>query len=104
MGVPVLLYPVGGIALVSFLSGVVVGYRGGGSDAAELAPDDAVSVLTTAGRRAKVPAVLMFATSSLLNAVSSISSSSFQLLINTVIFSMIRYSRTSCGSSGSREV
>ena len=69
MIVPVLLYPVGGIALVSFLSGVVAGYRGGGSDATELASDDAVSVLTTAGRRAKVPAVLIFATSSLLNAV-----------------------------------
>ena len=48
MTVPVLLYPMGGIALVSFLSGVVAGYRGGGSDAAELASDDAMSVLTTA--------------------------------------------------------
>jgi len=50
MRVPVLLYPTGGIALVSFLSGVVIGYRGGGSGATELAPDDAVSVLTTASR------------------------------------------------------
>ena len=98
------LYSMGGIALVSFLSGVVAGYRGGGSDATELAPDDAVSVLTTASRRAKVPAVLMFATPSLLNAVFSISSPSFRLLINTAIFSMIRYNRVSCGSSGSREV